>query len=195
MLLIGFTGKARSGKDTIGKHLIEQHGFGGYAMARPLKMMLGAIGYPEERYQTTEEKESIIPLLGVSYRHLAQTLGTEWMRKCVAEDGWVLLAREAIRTARDVGLAGLVITDIRFENEAAIVRDEGGVVVHVISNRNFALSAATQAHSSEAGVAVANNDRLIFNYYDQPSAASLAALHATVSNVLAGLLPFASVPL
>lgn len=182
MLLIGLTGKARAGKDTVGKYLVDELGFARYAMAGPLKRMLGALGFPEEKYQSTEEKEALIPWLGVSYRHLAQTLGTDWMRKCVAEDGWIRIARDAIRTAGMTELRGLVITDIRFENEAAMVRAEGGVVVHVQSNRE-GLAGQAAAHASEAGVSFQKSgggyggDRTLFNWGTIPELhASAAAL-------------------
>lgn len=165
MFIVGFTGKARAGKDTAGRFLFDKYGFATYAMAHPLKAMLGAIGFPPEKFQTTEEKEAIIPSLGVSYRHLAQTLGTDWMRDKVNPQGWVLLAKNAFDYTRTLGSCpGLAITDVRFDNEAQMVREQGGLVVHILANRDSGLQGATKNHVSEAGVAFVAGDKIIYNY-------------------------------
>lgn len=182
MLLIGATGKARAGKDTFGKFLFDTYGFGMYAMATPLKMMLETgLGLKRENFQTTAEKEEIIPWLGVSYRHCAQTLGTDWMRKLVADDGWIRIAKLNMGFAREKELRGLVITDIRFENEAAMIREQGGVVVHILSNRET-LTGAVASHASESGVAKGPGDQLLFNWGGIPE------FHASAAALVNGLL-------
>jgi len=79
--------------------------------------------------------------------HAMQTLGTEWGRECIAPDLWLSIwsARTAAAQAQGV----MVINDsVRFENEAAAIRDMGGLVVRLVG-RSGDLAAT---HASEAGV-------------------------------------------
>ena len=154
-MLIGLMGKAGAGKDSVADVLCRKHGFDRYAMAKPLKAMLATIGFPEP---PRELKESLIPGFTFSWRTAAQTLGTEWGRG-LDPDLWLKLAEQAIVTAtRD-----LVITDIRFPNELALIRRYGGITMAVVG-RESKLDATNASHASEAsdiamlGLQYINND-------------------------------------
>lgn len=141
LLLIGLTGPAGSGKDTAADHLETQHHFARWAFAEPMRTMLEALlvecGLDYAHLFEPALKERPIPGLGFSYRQLAQTLGTEWARTQLAEDFWLRCAGLC------TGLASadpaeqqpihdrIVFTDVRFPNEAAWLRDRGGVIVRV----------------------------------------------------------------
>jgi len=163
MKLIGITGKAGSGKDTVADYLVREHGFIKYSLAAPLKAMLKAIGVPCE---TQEEKAAINPIFGVTNRYMAQSLGTEWMRECIAQDGWLRLARRFIDTQRELSRlsedgtpGGVVVADIRYDNEAQMIRSMGGTIWRI--ERGSADIAG--AHVSEAGIDPALVDRWIHN--------------------------------
>lgn len=159
-LMIGLTGPAGAGKDTVGEILETFYGYERYALASPIKKMLAAIGFDELTYSDRELKEEVIPWLGVSYRHLAQTLGTEWGRS-IHQHFWLQLAQKRWNeTLASVTNPGLVITDVRFENEAALVRT-CGFLIH-IEGRQADLGEA-KSHSSEAGVARVVGDFYIDN--------------------------------
>lgn len=145
LAVIAIAGPAGSGKDTAGKYLIENFGFKKLSFAGPLKQMLTVMGFPEPA--TAEEKEAIIPALGVSWRQMAQSLGTEWGREKVHADLWVILAERLMR--REGG--AFVITDCRFENEAHLTRSLKGVVGH-LEGRAYEMPEATAGHRSEAGI-------------------------------------------
>lgn len=102
-----------------------------------------------------ERKEVPIPALGKSPRQLLQTLGTEWGRQLVAPNVWIVLAHDQYRARGP----GMVITDVRFENEARWVRKNKGLVIH-ISRKD---AAPVAAHSSEGGVIMADDDVIIYN--------------------------------
>lgn len=143
--IIAFTGPAGSGKDTAGRYLIDNYGFKKLSFAKGLKDMLAVLGYPDPA--SAADKEAIIPELGVSWRHLAQTLGTEWGRQQVHPDLWVIIAEQVIR--KEAG--AFVITDLRFENEAAMVRRLGGVI-GFLTGRAYEMPDTTAKHASEAGI-------------------------------------------
>jgi hypothetical protein len=196
-MLLGVTGRARVGKDTFGRHLVENYSFEHAYFAKPLKNMLTALGFPESQYQTTEEKEAVIPDLGRSYRYLAQTIGTEWGRNLIHPDIWLLMmARKWNRlVALNDEFARMVITDVRFENEAAWVREAGGIVVHITSELDRSGMKSTAGHVSEKGVGFVQSsgtypgDRIVFNNYEAPTEDTLKAFHGSIDALLNGLLP------
>ena len=158
--LIGLTGKAGSGKDTVGQYLHKWADAYTLAFAFPLKEALAVMGFPEPKDR--EAKDAAITGFNFSWRELAQTLGTEWGR-ARDPDLWLKLAMQEvdrIRAARPHSL--VVITDVRFENEAAAIRERGGQIWH-ITGREGQMLGGTKAHASEAGVQVAKGDKVIVN--------------------------------
>ena len=96
MQLIGLTGPAGCGKDTIANFLMETHGFVQIALADPLRDGLKAmLGVTDEQLHRRDLKEAPIDWIGRSPRELLQTLGTEWGREHVAADLWLHDAAEA----------------------------------------------------------------------------------------------------
>lgn len=158
--VIGITGKAGSGKDTVANYLKDYYPkfFRSVAFADPIRDMLIASGVVT-REQLTDRtlKEAVIEEFGVSPRHMAQTLGTEWGRNSIGEDFWLRLSKRRI----GILLAGgfnVLVTDVRFENEATMIREAGGEVWHI---ERDVPSVAT--HVSEAGVKFAKGDVRINN--------------------------------
>mgnify|MGYP000225759508 CR=1 FL=1 len=131
--IIGLTGYAGTGKDAV-RSILEERGFIGFAFADPIRSMLRELltsnGISDEFIDSRELKESIIPELGVSYRQMAQTLGTEWGRM-LQPDLWLRLAGAYMADVERNTWAEstcFVISDVRFANEAQWVRDHGGVI-------------------------------------------------------------------
>src|SRR5690348_6899955 len=92
--LIGLTGKAGSGKDTIADRLVVNKGFTKLAFAAPMKEALNKLfGFDPSDWYDREWKETPLPGIGKSPRQLAQTLGTEWGRDTINPNLWILLAQ------------------------------------------------------------------------------------------------------
>lgn len=165
--LYGLTGKKRVGKDTAGQALVEC-GYVRAAFADALKMMLATFldlrgASPEEISQMIDGQLKEAPtdyLFGATPRHAMQTLGTEWGRKCINEDLWVNTLKEAIENALAQG-ASVVVTDVRFNNEAKVIRELGGTVVH-LTRPNYV---TIDLHVSEAGVLFVPGDIQLENKY------------------------------
>ena len=155
-LLIGIAGRARSGKDTAAQHLVNNHGFQAYAFADPLRDGLMHMFNLSPCDLDDDKKEQPIPWLGKSPRELMQLLGTEWGRDMVHPELWLLLAAQNLDLiARTHDTAnGLVVTDLRFNNEADFIRNRGGVVIHM----DRASAPAVAPHSSENGIWTAPGD-------------------------------------
>jgi hypothetical protein len=154
--IIGFAGPAGGGKDTAGAFLA-QHGWHRLYFAKWLKDMLATMGYPEPATQAL--KEEVIAELGVSWRHLAQTLGTEWGRERVNPHLWTILAAQHMKR---FPAARFYFTDVRFENEAKMIREEGGLIVH-LTGRKAVMAADTQQHASEKGIEFVPGDLRVHN--------------------------------
>lgn len=134
-LLIGLTGLAGSGKDTVRSLLEQDHDFDGIAFADPIRDMLGVLfdsmEIPRDWMIERDLKEQDIPSLGVSYRKMAQALGTEWGR-ALNSNLWLDIAAEKIRVCQQYGNPGVVISDVRFVNEAQWIKSKGGVIWKIL---------------------------------------------------------------
>jgi hypothetical protein len=162
-MLIGLCGAAGAGKNTVAGLLVDADGqpFLQVAFADPLYQCVSLItGMPVEQLQDRSLKEQPIGWLdGKSPRQLLQSLGTEWGRELVCREIWVRSTMERIRgESRSV-----VITDVRFDNEAEAIVQAGGQVWRVVRGGPSCLDAAAAAHASEAGVSDYFVARIIAN--------------------------------
>ena len=120
----------QSGKSTVAAYLNEQ-GYVVVPFAQTLKdmlvPMLEALGYDEEgaRYLTTRAKQVVVRDAGVSVRHMLQTLGTEWGRQCIHPEIWTRCWK-----GRAQRHSMVVADDVRFPNEAAMIKARRRTVAH-----------------------------------------------------------------
>ena len=153
--LIGIAGRARSGKDTVANFIIAAIGGYRYSFADPIRAMLVPLGVDMNDPYWQARKEDVIPALGVSPRRMMQTLGTEWGRQLINPDLWIIMAHQRLLQNGP----GMVIPDVRFENEAAWIRKHGGWIIHVIRPE----AKAVEAHASEDGIEILDADAQLFN--------------------------------
>lgn len=170
-MLIGLTGPAGVGKDTVAA-VLKSMGWYQYAFAKPMKEMLAVVGLHEP--PTREAKEAELPGLGFSYRKAAQRLGTEWARE-LHQDFWLMVAEKQIAFYPKV-----VISDVRFENEAAWLRNMGGTIVHIIGRRTT-VQGEEALHVSENGIMQRPQDKILEN------SGSLSLLAVNINTLLTGM--------
>lgn len=131
-MIIGLSGVGQSGKDTIGKMLVEHYGYKRLAFADTLR----EAAYALDPMIMTDNEEIVwltylVDLVGweraklenMQVRRLLQRLGTEVGRNVLGEDIWVDATFDKMDTDSDY-----VITDVRFPNEANAIMDVGAVV-------------------------------------------------------------------
>lgn len=160
MRLIGITGRAGAGKNTVAAMV---PGAVVIQLADPLYAMIAAMtGLPESLLRDRAAKEKAIPGLGKSPRQLLQTLGTEWGRDIVDREIWLRLCQRRVDQLAEAGWETVIVADVRFDNEAAWVRQAGGEVWEVVRTLD-AIGQRVRHHSSEAGVADDLIDRRIRN--------------------------------
>ena len=150
--LIGLVGKAGSGKDTLADE-IAADGWEKVAFADSLKRMcIDYLGLSHDDAYTQEGKMRMNPHWGMTNRTILQKVGTDAMRNGFDKDVWVKILQIRIRRMLDEGRK-VVITDCRFDNEAQMVEDMGGLVVEVVrDSQSRDLSSVEQQHASEEPV-------------------------------------------
>jgi hypothetical protein len=149
-MIIALTGLKGSGKNTVADMIPGAYCLG---FADPLKKFCGEVfGFTaEELYGPSEARERPSATFRrpdgtpLTARFALQTLGTEWGRNC-DPDVWAKSGVARARKLQDFG-ATVVITDLRFVNEARIVREAGGYVWRI---HRKGLTA--DSHPSEAEV-------------------------------------------
>lgn len=187
--LIALCGLAGSGKDTAAQFIQEFSTLSTnrycrcIAFADPIRDMIavlmtgnGQLGAAPHAWMSDRAlKEKPIPGIGHSYRKLAQTLGTEWGRS-LDPDIWTNIARERINGLwyQNFKPKTIVITDLRFPNEAAMVHALGGEVWR-IEGRSADIGTS---HASEQLVQSIAADRVIDN------STNIADLHARLAKEL-----------
>lgn len=185
-VLIGLSGKAGSGKDTVGDYLVEMFDFRKLSFAEPLKKGASVLfDIPEETLHSREKKEEVDPRYGRSPRELLQWLGTDVLRNQIDEK--FFLNHMSGRLDKILLEKGhqVVITDVRFDNEAELVRSYGGQVWKLDASVRLptsCLSGETKHHVSEEGPKFSPaNDKVLDNN------GTKAALIRKVDSLLSGI--------
>ena len=152
-LLIGLHGKAGSGKDALGRLLRSQLDKSlRMAFADPVKSAAAVIfDVKHDVAHSPEFKEWYSSYWGLTGRQMLQLLGTEAIRGTFGQDFWVKRWRLEAESFLNAGYP-VIVTDVRFENEADAIREMGGTIVHVIRPNWQALDGSEGAHASEAGI-------------------------------------------
>jgi len=150
--LVGICGFAGCGKNTFAE---EFHFFGykEYAFAAPVKAVCeAAFGVCPLHFTDRDLKEEVHPFWNISPREMAQKVGTELFREHFGQDFW--LRRMELQFILDFDSkeeVKAVITDVRFQNEAQWILDNGGVLVH-LTRPGYTGNVGIQGHASERGI-------------------------------------------
>ena len=139
-MIIGICGFIGSGKDTVADYLVNFHEFRRESFASTLKDAVSAVfGWDrtllEGRTKEAREwREQVDPWwaerLGMptlTPRWVLQYWGTEVCRKGFHDDIWIASLENKLRNSKD----NVVISDCRFPNEIASIKNAGGKIIWV----------------------------------------------------------------
>jgi hypothetical protein len=139
-MIIGICGLIGAGKDTAADYLVNFHEFKRESFAGTLKDAVAAVfGWDREmlegRTKTAREwREQIDPwwserlnMPNLTPRLVLQLWGTEVCRKAFHDDIWIASVENKLRQTAD----NIVISDCRFPNEIASIRNAGGRVIRI----------------------------------------------------------------
>ena len=139
-MIIGICGFIGSGKDTVADYLVNFHEFRRESFASTLKDAVSAVfGWDrtllEGRTKEAREwREQVDPwwaerldMPTLTPRWVLQYWGTEVCRKAFHDDIWIASLENKLRNSKD----HVVISDCRFPNEIASIKNAGGLIVWV----------------------------------------------------------------
>jgi hypothetical protein len=181
-ILIGLTGRKRAGKDSVAAAIERNYGSNRVlttSFAKPIRDFVASLlGVTRNQLEAVKDESVTLPgNVKIFPRVAMQTLGTEWGR-ALHPDLWVArcenwlddIEREGARLADYV-----LVTDVRFDNEAEMIRRRGGYVVQVTRP---GADGSGDTHASELGVSHRFVDIVLQNN------GSLGDLALDVSDVL-----------
>ena len=142
-MIIGLSGLAGSGKDSCANIIIKNHeNWVKTSFAKAMKdAVAGMYGLPRELLEgdTKESRdwreqpnEFWSSKLGaeITPRKILQTFGTQLVRTHVNENFWVYRLEYELEKLESEG-KNVLITDVRFPNEAEMIKEHGGQIWHV----------------------------------------------------------------
>lgn len=134
MVLLGLSGKRRSGKTTLAREL-EKFGWKHYSLAAELKRMM------REEFGLTEEqtdgslKETVDPRYGKTPRQMMIEFGKAKRDEDPAY--WIKRVMDTMLKAPQAQMQKAVISDVRFLNEGEWIYNHGGYVVRLEREEEF----------------------------------------------------------
>lgn len=170
-LVVGFTGIAKSGKDTSAKTIASTLEticgvkFEMLSFASPIREIGKIFGYTDEQMSNQSLKETYLDnkITNVTPRKFMQLVGTDMFRNCLDKDIWVRLLESKITTPIYPGQIECLkrgsawkpcmvyfITDVRFPNEADAIRRHNGIVIKINREQCCSLgNSGWRKHESE----------------------------------------------
>lgn len=127
----------QQGKSESANYLASEHKYRVLSFATPINQMVESLldgyGIPHKDvvYYMRHAKEDVIPGIGVSYRHLARTLGTEWGRQLVGDSIWINAFIARFLKKKDQPTC---VDDLRFRNELSCLKEHGFLLVKITRN-------------------------------------------------------------
>lgn len=179
-LLIGLVGKSGAGKSAVAEILRKEHGFAAAAFADGLKATVIEMGVKVGGVELSslpvlEDRKREDP----EVRRLLQEFGA-LVRK-YDQDCWIRAVAWRIDYYAERG-GSVVISDVRYLNEAEAVRKAGGILVRVASTEE-GLEGEAGKHASETEQEAIVTDATIYNN----KAMGLKHLERIVEVALAGI--------
>lgn len=159
-MLIGLCGYKGSGKDTVADILVKDYGFVKKSFAEPLKEGLKSLfDLSDEQLHDSEQKELLDQRWNRTPRQLMQWLATDVLRTQFDENFFVKHLDSRLPSGCDDNK--IVISDVRFVNEAEMLKSRGGIIVRI--NRDVSHD---DKHQSEYEFTKIKSDFKINNDYD-----------------------------
>lgn len=116
-MLVGISGKMRSGKDTVANYIVEKYGFEHLKFSKGINEVYNKYNYIEDN--------------GVKNRQALQDIG-QFLRKAIGEDVWVNYTLKGYNPE-----VNTVISDVRQDNEFIALRERGALIILVTTSPNI----------------------------------------------------------
>lgn len=199
-MLIGICGFIGSGKDTIADYFINRYQFKKESYAGTLKDVVANIfGWDRELIEgSTKESRQWREQVDIWWanelndptftpRKALQMIGTDVFRNHFHHQIWILSVKRKLQQICD---EHVVITDCRFPNEIQLIKDAGGIIIHVhrdpspewyVDHKNGTSPIPSHIHISEYAWIHSEPDYVIYNNQ------SLEALYSKIDTIMSTL--------
>jgi hypothetical protein len=197
-LIIGIAGKIGVGKTTTSDYLEQKYSFSEYSFAEPIKKIGLAFGFESHQlYGTQRQKMEVNEHWGVSARHFLQKFGTDICRDVMptiipdmkfGDSGtpWIRLFEiHVAKLVKENPHACIVISDVRFVNEAEAIQKMGGYVFRIDREEKIETDEKTASHASETELMKINADLILDNSGTKDTL--YATLDSVIGNIVRGM--------
>ena len=150
-IIIGLTGAIGAGKDTVALMLQEKLGsvVKLSLKAALVQKLVRVFEVDATLFYDRDAKDKPTPLLfGHTPRYVMQTFGTDWARNLISPDIW----SEYVRRQIPILPSDVIVTDVRFSNEASMIKEEGGVVWEIVRQNSPYAAVSGVDHEAEKGI-------------------------------------------
>lgn len=159
--LIGLNGSMGCGKSEAFK-AIKEHAHGRTVVLVKFAQPLYDI---QEMIYNRIKSVHVRPDNFIKDRKLLQWIGTDWGRDTISKTIWVDIWKSEVQSHIDAGRL-VVCDDVRFDNEGELLKELGGIVIRITSDRTaerIDTAAGIKNHASEAGIAHNLIDMIVEN--------------------------------
>lgn len=133
MSMIAIVGMSYAGKSHLAKAMNNYYGYTTISFAAPLKRGVCAMfGLPSNTADTEEGKAAKVPGFDFTLRHALQKVGTEGVRDNLGMNVFAIIAMQEALKYRQA-----IFDDCRFPNEAQFARDNGAIIVKLITDEQL----------------------------------------------------------
>jgi hypothetical protein len=146
--IIGLVARSRCGKDTVAELLCLNYDYQRRAFADPMRHALQIIN---PRLDSITRVSDLVDDYGwdiakknPEVRRLLQVLGTDFGRKMLGDDVWIKMSLSDLRQDDRV-----VISDVRFPNEADAIKKLGGTVWRINRKNHSAVNGHPSEHAMD----------------------------------------------
>jgi len=147
-MIIGLSGYAQSGKDTVAELLCLNYGFKRISFALPMRDAIYTLNPIVEGgnrvADLVDEYGWDVAKANPEVRRLLQVFGTEVGRNLFGETFWI---DQAFKRAEEY--ERVVFSDVRFPNEATAIQQRGGDVWRINRHNHAAVNVHTSEHAMD----------------------------------------------
>lgn len=173
-MIYAICGFQSSGKDTVADYLIKHHGFTKLSFAGVLKDIIAVMfDWPRDKLEgiTREDREwrevadpwwaDALGIPNLSPRYVLQYFGTELFRNHFHQDIWLKIVEKQLLKYPNV-----VITDCRFNNEYAMLKEYNAEIIKIIRNKPewYDMYLETNVHPDAAKVHQSEKEWIHFSH-------------------------------
>ena len=147
-LIIGISGKMGTGKDTVAREIIKaypEYNFRKVSFGYNVKKIVSILtGIDMRTILSRKIKNEFLTEWGYTVGEMFQIIGTDSIRDNLTENAWIYSLFNNIKDGENI-----IITDVRFKNEAYSILNRGGYLIRLTGELKSNKDKRKTEHKSE----------------------------------------------